>query len=237
MSEEERERDQEPAQQQGGHRPGHRADRLGQDHDALLRAAHGSERRRQHRHRRGPGRIPAGRGHRPGAGAREGGTHLRGGAPVDPPPGPGRRAGRRDPRRGRRRRSRCRPSLTGHLVLSTLHTNDAPNAITRLVDMGMEPYKIGLRAPRRDRAAAHCGGSVPRCREVNDGDDPDRIRRYIPRGTTLYRAVGCPDCAMTGYRGRFSVVEILTDERRAGAEDRAGRHGGQDRRSRQGATA
>jgi CheY-like chemotaxis protein len=61
----------------------------------------------------------------------------------------------------------------------------------------------------------------PRCREIHDGDIPTRIRRYIPQGTTLYRAVGCPDCAMTGYRGRFSVVEILTMnaelERRIGA--------------------
>jgi type II secretory ATPase GspE/PulE/Tfp pilus assembly ATPase PilB-like protein/CheY-like chemotaxis protein len=111
-------------------------------------------------------------------------------------------------------------SLTGHLVLSTLHTNDAPNAITRLVDMGMEPYKIGpaLRGVIAQRLMRRI---CPRCREVNDGDIPTRIRRYIPQGTTLYRAVGCPDCAMTGYRGRFSVVEILTMnaelERRIGA--------------------
>jgi type II secretory ATPase GspE/PulE/Tfp pilus assembly ATPase PilB-like protein/CheY-like chemotaxis protein len=111
-------------------------------------------------------------------------------------------------------------SLTGHLVLSTLHTNDAPNAITRLVDMGMEAYKIGpaLRGVIAQRLMRRI---CPRCREVNDGDIPTRIRRYIPQGTTLYRAVGCPDCAMTGYRGRFSVVEILTMnaelERRIGA--------------------
>ncbi len=111
-------------------------------------------------------------------------------------------------------------SLTGHLVLSTLHTNDAPNAITRLVDMGMEPYKIGpaLRGVIGQRLMRRI---CPRCREINDGDIPTRIRRYIPQGTTLYRAVGCPDCAMTGYRGRFSVVEILTMnaelERRIGA--------------------
>jgi type II secretory ATPase GspE/PulE/Tfp pilus assembly ATPase PilB-like protein/CheY-like chemotaxis protein len=115
-------------------------------------------------------------------------------------------------------------SLTGHLVLSTLHTNDAPNAITRLVDMGMEPYKIGpaLRGVIAQRLMRRI---CPRCREVNDGDIPTRIRRYIPQGTTLYRAVGCPDCAMTGYRGRFSVVEILTMnaelERRIGAGGQA----------------
>ena len=100
-------------------------------------------------------------------------------------------------------------SLTGHLVLSTLHTNDAPNAVTRLVDIGIEPYKLasalrGVVAQRLMRRLC------PTCREVNDQPPPERIRRYIPPGTTIYRAVGCPDCAMTGYRGRFSVVEVLT---------------------------
>jgi type II secretory ATPase GspE/PulE/Tfp pilus assembly ATPase PilB-like protein/CheY-like chemotaxis protein len=115
-------------------------------------------------------------------------------------------------------------SLTGHLVLSTLHTNDAPNAITRLVDMGMEAYKIGpaLRGVIAQRLMRRI---CLRCREVHDGPVPDRIRRYIPAGTVLYRATGCPDCAMTGYRGRFSVVEILTMnaelERRIGAGNTA----------------
>jgi type II secretory ATPase GspE/PulE/Tfp pilus assembly ATPase PilB-like protein/CheY-like chemotaxis protein len=100
-------------------------------------------------------------------------------------------------------------SLTGHLVLSTLHTNDAPNAVTRLVDIGIEPYKLasalrGVVAQRLMRRLC------PTCRELNDQPPPERIRRYIPPGTTIYRAVGCPDCAMTGYRGRFSVVEVLT---------------------------
>src|SRR3989442_3212925 len=56
-------------------------------------------------------------------------------------------------------------SLTGHLLLSTLHTNEAP---------------------------------------------PDRLKPWFPKGTPLYRAAGCPDCAMTGYRGRFSIIEVLT---------------------------
>ncbi|HXI21746.1 MAG TPA: GspE/PulE family protein, partial [Gemmatimonadales bacterium] len=100
-------------------------------------------------------------------------------------------------------------SLTGHLVLSTLHTNDAPNAVTRLVDMGIEAYKLapalrGVLAQRLMRRIC------PTCREVNDQPPPERIRRYLPDGTVIYRALGCPDCAMTGYRGRFSVVEVLT---------------------------
>ena len=98
-------------------------------------------------------------------------------------------------------------SLTGHLVLSTLHTNDAPNSITRLVDMGLESYKLasalrGVVAQRLMRRLC------PNCKEPST-EIPDRLRRYIPPGTTLYRGVGCPECAMTGYRGRFSVVEIL----------------------------
>ena len=111
-------------------------------------------------------------------------------------------------------------SLTGHLVLSTLHTNDAPNAVTRLVDMGMEAYKIatalrGIIAQRLMRRLC------PICRQESRDSVPNRIKRYIPEGTALSRAVGCPDCAMTGYRGRFSIVEVLTMnaelERRIGA--------------------
>src|SRR5438128_278051 len=100
-------------------------------------------------------------------------------------------------------------SLTGHLVLSTLHTNDAANAVTRLVDIGVESYKIaaslrGVVAQRLMRKLC------PTCKEVWMEAPPERLRRWIPKGTPLYRAAGCPDCAMTGYRGRFSILEILT---------------------------
>ncbi|HLZ44370.1 MAG TPA: type II/IV secretion system protein [Gemmatimonadales bacterium] len=100
-------------------------------------------------------------------------------------------------------------SLTGHLVLSTLHTNDAANAVTRLVDIGVEAYKIaaslrGVVAQRLMRKLC------PTCKEVWMEAPPERLRRWIPKGTPLYRASGCPDCAMTGYRGRFSILEILT---------------------------
>ena len=99
-------------------------------------------------------------------------------------------------------------SLTGHLVLSTLHTNDAPNAVTRLVDMGMEAYKIasalrGVVAQRlMRRLCLHC-------RAVTQEPVPDNIARFIQGTPTLYKAVGCADCAQTGYRGRFSIVEVL----------------------------
>jgi type II secretory ATPase GspE/PulE/Tfp pilus assembly ATPase PilB-like protein/ActR/RegA family two-component response regulator len=100
-------------------------------------------------------------------------------------------------------------SLTGHLVLSTLHTNDAPNAVTRLVDMGMEPYKIasalrGVVAQRLMRRLC------PKCRTSSTEPVPERAARFIPPGTALFSAVGCADCAQTGYRGRFSIMEVLT---------------------------
>ncbi len=100
-------------------------------------------------------------------------------------------------------------SLTGHLVLSTLHTNDASNAVTRLVDIGIEPYKIaaslrGVVAQRLMRKLC------PTCKEVWVESVPEKLEKWVPRGTPLYRAVGCSDCAMTGYRGRFSIFEILT---------------------------
>jgi type II secretory ATPase GspE/PulE/Tfp pilus assembly ATPase PilB-like protein/CheY-like chemotaxis protein len=100
-------------------------------------------------------------------------------------------------------------SLTGHLVLSTLHTNDAPNAVTRLVDMGMEAYKIapalrGVVAQRLMRRLC------PACRVEATDPVSERLVRFVPKGVTLYQAVGCAECSMTGYRGRFSIVEVLT---------------------------
>jgi type II secretory ATPase GspE/PulE/Tfp pilus assembly ATPase PilB-like protein/CheY-like chemotaxis protein len=100
-------------------------------------------------------------------------------------------------------------SLTGHLVLSTLHTNDAPNAVTRLVDMGMEAYKIapalrGVVAQRLMRRLC------PACRVVSTDPIGGVLGRFVPQGATLYQAVGCNECSMTGYRGRFSIVEVLT---------------------------
>jgi len=100
-------------------------------------------------------------------------------------------------------------SLTGHLVLSTLHTNDAPNTVTRLVDMGMEAYKIasalrGILAQRLLRRLC------PFCKVKHTEPLPERIQKYLPAGPAeLYQAVGCGECASTGYRGRFGIVEIL----------------------------
>src|ERR1041384_4941090 len=99
-------------------------------------------------------------------------------------------------------------SLTGHLVLSTLHTNDAPNTVTRLVDMGMEACKIasalrGVLAQRLLRRLCQV------CRAPQTDPLPERVRQYLPEGAELYQAVGCSECAHTGFRGRFGIVEIL----------------------------
>jgi len=117
-------------------------------------------------------------------------------------------------------------SLTGHLVLSTLHTNDAANAVTRLVDIGVEAYKIAA-ALRGVIAQRLMRRLCPTCREAHTEAPPDQLKRWIPHGTTLYRAAGCPDCAMTGYRGRFAILEILAVtadvERRIAAGETADR--------------
>src|SRR5881396_1650618 len=125
-------------------------------------------------------------------------------------------------------------SLTGHLVLSTLHTNDAANAVTRLVDIGVEAYKIAA-ALRGVVAQRLMRKLCPTCKEVWMETPSDRLKPWIPRGTPLYRAAGCPDCAMTGYRGRFSIIEVLTVsaevERRIAAGETAEHIAGAARRA------
>ena len=99
-------------------------------------------------------------------------------------------------------------SLTGHLVLSTLHTIDAASSITRLVDIGIETYKIatalkGIVAQRLLRRLCLV------CREPATEPLPDRMKKYFEGGETLYKAVGCPECSQTGYRGRLAITEVL----------------------------
>jgi len=100
-------------------------------------------------------------------------------------------------------------SLTGHLVLATLHTNDAPSAITRLVDMGIEPFllassTIGILAQRLARLLC------PNCRAAYVTDAREMELLGLREPSTLYRASGCPDCNQTGYRGRVGLYELLT---------------------------
>src|SRR5213595_1821121 len=125
-------------------------------------------------------------------------------------------------------------SLTGHLVLSTLHTNDAANAVTRLVDIGVEAYKIAA-ALRGVVAQRLMRKLCPTCKEVWMEAPADRLKKWVPKGTPLYRAAGCPDCALTGYRGRFGIIEVLTVsaevERRIAAGETAEHIAGAARRS------
>jgi type II secretory ATPase GspE/PulE/Tfp pilus assembly ATPase PilB-like protein/CheY-like chemotaxis protein len=99
-------------------------------------------------------------------------------------------------------------SLTGHLVLSTLHTNDAANSVTRLVDMGVEAYKLGS-ALRGIVAQRLMRRLCPACRTDETAAVPAKLQPWIPAGAKLYKAVGCSECASTGYRGRFAIVEAL----------------------------
>lgn len=117
-------------------------------------------------------------------------------------------------------------ALTGHLVLTTLHTIDAASSVARLMDIGVESYKIaaavkGVLAQRLlRRLCLHC--RLPATSEV-----PGRLGRWFPAGVTLYMAVGCPECATTGYRGRLAITEVLVSspevERRIAAGDTADR--------------
>jgi general secretion pathway protein E len=100
-------------------------------------------------------------------------------------------------------------SLTGHLVLATLHTNDAPGAVTRLVDMGIEPYLIastlnGALAQRLVRKLC------PECKAPYEPDAAERGVFGASPVDRLYRAVGCGACNFSGYRGRTGIYELLT---------------------------
>ncbi|MBY0470827.1 type II secretion system ATPase GspE [bacterium] len=102
-------------------------------------------------------------------------------------------------------------SLTGHMVLSTLHTNDAAGAATRLIDMGVEPFLVassllGIVAQRLIRKV---------CKECREPHTPTEFEMQelamdrIPPGSTIYRAKGCPRCSQSGYSGRTVIHELL----------------------------
>jgi len=115
-------------------------------------------------------------------------------------------------------------SLTGHLVLSTLHTNSAPETVTRLIDMGLDPFSfadalLGVLAQRLTR------GLCKKCRQQYDASDTevDEIlqafgeeeasRRGFARGRIkLWRGAGCEACGNTGYKGRLAVHELLVND-------------------------
>ena len=104
-------------------------------------------------------------------------------------------------------------ALTGHLVLSTLHTNDAAGGVTRLLDMGLEEYLLtstvnGILAQRLVRKLC------PDCKQSYQAT-PElikemRLRRFVPEGNiTLYKPIGCASCGGMGYRGRLAIIEFL----------------------------
>ncbi|NJB68758.1 general secretion pathway protein E [Desulfobaculum xiamenense] len=104
-------------------------------------------------------------------------------------------------------------ALTGHLVFSTLHTNDAASAVTRLIDIGIEPFLVSsvLRAIIAQRLVRQL---CPVCREPYTPDAAelaDLDHRFDdPASLTFHRAVGCERCRGTGYRGRKAIMEVLT---------------------------
>lgn len=102
-------------------------------------------------------------------------------------------------------------SLTGHRVFSTLHTNDAVGSITRMVDMGLEPYLVessllGAMAQRLVRKLC------PQCRVAREADEGEHALLGLPADepATLYHPDGCDACGHTGYRGRTGIFELLT---------------------------
>ena len=105
-------------------------------------------------------------------------------------------------------------ALTGHLVLSTLHTNDAPTAITRLIDLGVPPYLvnstvIGVMAQRLVRTL--CANCKAPAEPLSDEQWAALTKPYrATRPSITYKAVGCLDCRMTGYRGRAGLYEVMT---------------------------
>ncbi|MDD5674742.1 MAG: GspE/PulE family protein, partial [Chitinivibrionales bacterium] len=102
-------------------------------------------------------------------------------------------------------------ALTGHLVFSTLHTNDSASSFTRLMDMGLEPYLItstiiGILAQRLVRKIC------PKCREAYDPDPALLAHIGIKAGVKLYRGKGCGLCNRTGYKGRMGIFELLVPD-------------------------
>lgn len=103
-------------------------------------------------------------------------------------------------------------ALTGHLVISTLHTNDAPSAVTRLLELGVAPYLIkatvlGIMAQRLVRTLC------PECKTLIEGDAEGWATLTTPwkmkMPGRMYKPVGCLDCRDTGYKGREGIYELL----------------------------
>ena len=113
-------------------------------------------------------------------------------------------------RDGETARIAVQAALTGHLVLSTLHTNDAPSGVTRLLNIGIEPYLVAasveaILAQRLVRKiCTHCKEPY---------DPPMNVRRAVEKAAgdvdAFYRGTGCPKCRNSGYSGRIGIYELL----------------------------
>ncbi|MFA5801807.1 MAG: ATPase, T2SS/T4P/T4SS family [Thermoleophilia bacterium] len=104
-------------------------------------------------------------------------------------------------------------ALTGHLVLSTLHTNDAPGALTRLTEMGIEPF-LSASAIECVLAQRLARRLCSNCKEPYHPTDEALAQNGFPqevigKDITLYRSAGCPRCNNTGYKGRFGIYEVM----------------------------
>src|SRR5438270_1240374 len=105
-----------------------------------------------------------------------------------------------------------RAALTGHLVFTTLHTNDCPSTVARLVDMGIQPFLLSsalllMLAQRLGRRICK------ECKQPVEGNEEDLVRYgHVPQGrgpVTLYRGAGCPTCNFTGMKGRVAIYEVM----------------------------
>jgi type II secretory ATPase GspE/PulE/Tfp pilus assembly ATPase PilB-like protein len=114
-------------------------------------------------------------------------------------------------------------SLTGHLVLSTLHTNSAPETIVRLMDMGLDPFSfadalLGVLAQRLARtlcASCRVSGAATQdefdaLRQAYGAEEFDQNLGLSRKDVELFSAPGCSECRMTGYKGRIALHELLT---------------------------
>ena len=101
-----------------------------------------------------------------------------------------------------------RAALTGHFVLSTIHTNDALSAVTRLQDMGIEPFLLScsLRVLEAQRLVRRL---CPHCKEPYEVDDEIAERHGLTPGAALYRPRGCTQCRRMGYHGRVGIFEVV----------------------------
>jgi type IV pilus assembly protein PilB len=104
-----------------------------------------------------------------------------------------------------------RAALTGHLVLSTLHTNDAPSAITRLVDMGVEPFLVAA-SVKMILAQRLLRRICQQCKVPANPTAEQRDEMHLLTSTQFWRGTGCPACGQTGFKGRMAAYEILKIE-------------------------